>query len=87
MGDELDASVRSVRSADIAVGQALFVAVIAAFSLRIRTGPELQDALADAFSFVGLDISALHGDAPWLVVVAPFAISGVPDYIIINLDF
>jgi hypothetical protein len=55
---------RSGRAADVAVCQASFVAAITIFNLTIRTGPEFDDALADALFFVGYDISIFHDDAP-----------------------
>jgi hypothetical protein len=46
----------SGRTADIAIGQALFIFSVSIFNFMVRTGPELEDALADAFFFVGYDI-------------------------------
>jgi hypothetical protein len=43
----------------------MFIPVL---NLSIRTGPELDDALTDAFFFVGYDISSFHSDAPLVQV-------------------
>jgi hypothetical protein len=56
--------VRSGRTADITVCQALFVMFIPVLNFSIRTGPELDDALTNALFFVGYNISLVHGDAP-----------------------
>jgi len=60
---------RSGRTADIAVGQAAFVAVIPALGRFARGGPEFYDALADALLFVGYNRSVFHGG---LLVVLGF---------------
>ena len=60
---------QSGRTADIAVGEASFVAFIPVFHRRIRTGPELDDTLPDTFFFVGYDFSIFHIRLRWVTGV------------------